>query len=151
MPSSEHMIVRQIEFVDTDMAGIMHFSNYYRMMEAAETSFFRSLGLPLFEECDGRMIGWPRVRSRCDYHAPLRFNDTVEVHLFVKEIRVRALNFFFRFRKRRPDGSLEAVARGELTTVCATLDPVTQAIISLPIPPVVLERLEAAAKTDYRA
>ncbi len=151
MPSSEHLIVRQIEFVDTDMAGIMHFSNYYRMMEAAETSFFRTLGLPLFEELDGRMVGWPRVRSRCDYHAPLRFNDTVEVHLFVKEIRVRALNFFFRFRKRRPDGTLEAVARGELTTVCATLDPVTQAIISLPLPPIVLERLEVAAKADYRA
>jgi YbgC/YbaW family acyl-CoA thioester hydrolase len=150
MPSSEHMIVRQIEFVDTDMAGIMHFSNYYRMMEAAETSFFRSLGLPLFEECDGRMIGWPRVRSRCDYHAPLRFNDVVEVHLFVKEIRTQALNFFFRFRKRRPDGTREAVARGELTTVCATLDPVTQAIVAVPLPQVVRERLEVAPKAAYR-
>lgn len=151
MPSSEHMIVRQIEFVETDMAGIMHFSNYYRMMESAETSFFRTLGLPLFEELDGRMVGWPRVRSRCDYHAPVRFNDVVEVHLFVKEIRVRALNFFFRFRKRRADGTLEAVARGELTTVCATLDPVTQAIVSLPLPAIVLERLEAAPKSAYRA
>ena len=144
------MIVRQIEFVDTDMAGIMHFSNYYRMMEAAETSFFRGLGLPLFEECEGRVIGWPRVRSRCDYHAPLRFNDIVEVHLFVKEIRTQALTFFFRFRKRRPDGSREAVARGELTTVCATLDPVTQAIVTVPVPQAVRDRIAVAPKSAYR-
>lgn len=150
MPESEHLLVRRIDFVDTDMAGIMHFSNYYRLMEAAETSFFRSLGLPLFEEVEGRMIGWPRVRSRCDYHAPLRFNDTVEVHLFVKEIRTQALTFFFRFRKRRPDGSCEAVARGELTTVCATLDPATQAIVAVPLPAVVRERLEVASKSAYR-
>ena len=52
MPS-EHMIVRQIEFVETDMAGIMHFSNFFRLMESAETSFFRSLDLPLFEELGG--------------------------------------------------------------------------------------------------
>ena len=145
------MIVRQIEFVDTDMAGIMHFSNYYRLMEAAETAFFRTLGLPLFEQVDGRLIGWPRVRSRCDYHAPVRFNDIIEVHLFVKEIRIHALNFFFRFRKRRPDGSREAVARGELTTVCATLDPDTQEIVTVPLPAVVRERLGVAPKAAYRA
>lgn len=145
------MIVRQIEFVETDMAGIMHFSNFYRLMEVAETSFFRSLGLPLFEEVEGRMIGWPRVRSRCDYHAPLRFNDFVEVHLFVKEIRTQALTFFFRFRKRRPDGTREAVARGELTTVCATLDPRTHEIVSVPLPQVVRDRLEVAPKPAYRA
>lgn len=150
MPSSDHLIVRQIEFVDTDMAGIMHFSNYYRLMEAAETSFFRALGLPLFEEVEGRVIGWPRVRSRCDYHAPLRFNDRVEVHLFVKEIRDRALTFFFRFRKLRTDGSREAVARGELTTVCATLDPTTQAIVTVAVPAVVRASLAVAEKSAYR-
>src|SRR5260221_14772436 len=36
---------RRVEFSDTDMAGIMHFSNFFRFMEATETAFMRSLGL----------------------------------------------------------------------------------------------------------
>jgi YbgC/YbaW family acyl-CoA thioester hydrolase len=147
--ASEHRIVRQIEFAETDMAGIMHFSNFFRLMEAAETSFFRSLGLPLFEEHEGRMVGWPRVRARCDYHQPLRFGDSVEVHLFVKEIRIRAIVFFFRFRKRIDSDNVVAVARGEITTVCATADVRTGEIVSLPLPEVVLARLEVAPKSAW--
>ncbi len=149
MPS-EHLIVRQVEFAETDMAGIMHFSNFFRLMESAETAFFRSLELPLFEEHDGKMIGWPRVRARCDYHHPLRFGDFVEVHLFVKEIRIHALNFFFRFRKRLPDETRVAVARGEMTTVCATLDEKTKEIVSLPLPEIVRARVEEAPREAWR-
>ena len=43
----EFKIVREVEFSDTDMAGIMHFSNFFRFMEAAEHAFFRSLGLSI--------------------------------------------------------------------------------------------------------
>ena len=45
---------RRVEFGDTDMAGIMHFANFFRFMEAAETDFLRSLGLS---------VSWQRGRS----------------------------------------------------------------------------------------
>ena len=35
---------RRVEFVDTDMAGIVHFTNFFRYMEQAEAEFFRSQG-----------------------------------------------------------------------------------------------------------
>ena len=35
---------RRVEFAETDMAGQVHFSNFFRYMEAAEHAFFRSLG-----------------------------------------------------------------------------------------------------------
>ncbi len=38
-------ITRRVEFGDTDMAGIMHFSNFFRFMEVAESDFLRSRGL----------------------------------------------------------------------------------------------------------
>ena len=40
----EFKITRRVEFSDTDMEGIMHYSNYFRFMETAEHAFFRSLG-----------------------------------------------------------------------------------------------------------
>jgi len=40
----EFKVVRRVEFSDTDMAGIVHYSNFFRYMETAEHAFFRSLG-----------------------------------------------------------------------------------------------------------
>ena len=35
---------RRVEFGDTDMAGIMHFANFFRFMERTEHAFLRTLG-----------------------------------------------------------------------------------------------------------
>ena len=40
----EFKAVRRVEFSDTDMAGIVHFANFFRYMETAEHGFYRSLG-----------------------------------------------------------------------------------------------------------
>ena len=43
--TAQFVTTRRVEFADTDMAGIIHFANYYRYMEEAEHTFIRSLGL----------------------------------------------------------------------------------------------------------
>jgi acyl-CoA thioester hydrolase len=65
MPS-EFRLTRTVEFHETDMAGIMHFSNFFRWMEACEAGFYRSLGLPLISFVPGNVVGWPRVSASCD-------------------------------------------------------------------------------------
>ena len=42
---------RLVEFYETDLAGIAHFSNFYRWMESAEHAFKRERGMIL--HCDG--------------------------------------------------------------------------------------------------
>lgn len=111
---------RRVEFSDTDMAGIMHYSNFFRFMETAEHAFYRSLGFSVVERKELPRIGWPRVHASCDYHKPLRFEDEVEIHLLVAEKRSKAISFQIRFRKVLPDGRLEEVARGKLTIVCVS-------------------------------
>ena len=59
----EFIFSRRVEFAETDMAGIVHFANFYRMMENAEHAFFRSLGFSVHDEFDGQTIGWPRVSA----------------------------------------------------------------------------------------
>ena len=36
----EYRLTRRVQFYETDMAGIVHFSNYFRMMEEVEHHFF---------------------------------------------------------------------------------------------------------------
>src|SRR5215472_7358805 len=94
----EHRIVREIEFHQTDMAGIMHFSQFLYLMEAAEHGFFRSLGISI-DTKDPEPLGWPRVHVECDFSYPLRFEDLVEVRLLVREKREKSLVYAFVLRK----------------------------------------------------
>jgi YbgC/YbaW family acyl-CoA thioester hydrolase len=110
---------RRVEFSDTDMAGIMHFSNFFRFIETAEHDFFRSLGFSIWEKNRHPRIGWPRVHASCDYHKPLRFEDLVEIHLLVAEKRSKAITYQVRFRRLSGEAS-EEVARGRLTIVCVS-------------------------------
>lgn len=146
---SEHSIRRTVEFSETDMAGIMHFSNYFRWMESAETAFLRSLGVPLINFVPGQVVGWPRVSATCDYRAPLRFGDVVEVKVLVKELRTRAIVFLFQFRKV-VDGQVQAplVSRGEIVAVCVT-DDGEGGMMAQAIPDVVRSKIAAAPKEAW--
>ena len=88
---------RRIQFADTDMAGIVHFANFFRFMEETEHEFYRSLGFAGHFRGPRGTLGWPRLSARCDYRKPLRFEDVVEVHLLVraKEEKSLLLDFIF--------------------------------------------------------
>ena len=148
MPS-EFSISRTVEFSETDMAGIMHFSNFFRWMEACEAAFYRSLNLPLISFVPGSVVGWPRVRASCDYKAPLRFNDVIEVKLFIKEVRTKGVVYVFQFRKLA-DGKVQplVLAQGEMVAVCVTSDP-SGRMVAQSIPADVRSRLETAPTTAY--
>lgn len=137
----EFKIVRRVEFSDTDMAGIVHYSNFFRYMEAAEHAFFRSLGFSIVSRQADPPVGWPRVHARCDFTQPLRFEDEIEVHLLVSEKRSKSLTYQFRFRKLNAHPPVE-VARGSLTVVCVTHQQGKMAATR--IPKVIADKLEVA-------
>src|SRR5882672_531685 len=114
----EFRVVRRVEFSETDMAGIVHYSNFFRYMEAAEHEFFRSLGFSVVTRQVDPPVGWPRVHAECDYKLPLAFEDEVEIHMLVTEKKSKSLSYQFRFRKLNAPPA--EVARGLLTVVCVT-------------------------------
>ena len=131
---------RRIEFAETDMAGIVHFSNYIRYMEMAEHEFLRSLGLSVYTEITGRAISWPRVRAECSYRAPLAFEEILEVHLLVRKKTKRTITYDFHFHKE--DGT--PVAEGSVTVICVSVDTATQQMTSTEIPPAIDEKIDVA-------
>lgn len=140
MPS-EFKVTRRVEFSETDMAGIVHYSNFFRYMEAAEHGFFRSLGFSIVTAQVDPPVGWPRVHAECDYQQPLRFEDEVEIHLLVSEKRSKSLTYQFRFRKLNASPPVE-VARGSLTVVCVTHN--RGQMRAATIPKAIADRIEIA-------
>ncbi len=112
--SHHHSVRRRVEFSETDSAGLVHFSNYFRWMEFAEADYFRQLGITLFASKSSR--GFPRVRAECQYSEPLAFEDLVEIQLSIEATTGRSITYAFRFLKVVPSGLLR-VAKGRMTTV----------------------------------
>src|SRR5947199_6839078 len=113
----EFKVVRRVEFSDTDLAGIVHYSNFFKYMETAEHAFFRSLGFSIVTRQVDPPVGWPRVHASCNYRRPLQFEDEVEIHMLVARKKSKSLTYQFRFRKLNVTEPFE-VARGVLTVVC---------------------------------
>ncbi|WP_437187701.1 acyl-CoA thioesterase [Planctomicrobium sp. SH668] len=110
---------RRIEFSQTDMAGIVHFSNYYKWMEETEHAYFRSIGLNIMErQEDGTYIGWPRVNSSCHYVAPVHYDDIIEGRLRVERVGAKSLTFYIEFW--RDDVK---VAWGRMKSACCICRP----------------------------
>ncbi len=84
LPISEHVYHRRVQFPETDAAGIVHFTNFFKYVEEAEHSMWRAAGLSIATERD-REIGWPRVAASFEYRKPLKFEDEFDVHLRVAE------------------------------------------------------------------
>jgi YbgC/YbaW family acyl-CoA thioester hydrolase len=117
----EHTSTRRVEFSETDMAGLVHFSNFFKYMETAERDFFEAAGVDLIHTKPGEMVGWPRARAECKFSAPLRFGDTIDIHLAVKAIKDRAIDYQFRIFRRNSDGSRTQAGKGHMTTILAQL------------------------------
>lgn len=129
----------RVGFSETDMAGIVHFSNVFRMVESAEHAFFRSLGFSIVTEIDGEHYGWPRVHASCDYFQPLKFEDMVEVKLMVRNMTERSIEYGFRLTCEG-----RKIAEGMFKTVCVQRDDESGAMRAVPIPSQIREAIEIA-------
>ena len=140
-----------MEFSETDMAGIVHFSNYFRFMEATEHAFFRSLGISLHHQSDGRMLGWARVHASCEYLRPACYQNLIEIHLTVSDKTANSLSYSFVFRLVDEDedepGERE-IARGDLEVVCVTRGPGEERIRATDMPEEVARLVEVAPRED---
>ncbi len=126
-------ITRHVQFSETDMAGVVHFSNYFRWMEETEHAFFRSIGVSIAMSHTSDALGWPRVSTTCLYMRPVRFEDEVLCQLVVQRVGAGSLTHEVTFLVRG-----EPVARGSMTVACCTL--VHGELRSQPIPAAVRAR-----------
>ena len=131
---------RRIEFADTDMGGIVHFSRYLVFMETAEHEFLEALGTSVSLDLDGRSIGWPRVAVSCEYKQPARFGGVLDIHLRVIRKGRTSMTYGFEFQL---DG--QSVAQGQVTSVCCELRP-GEPIRPIPIPTFIAEKIEEAPR-----
>ncbi|MFT4550196.1 MAG: acyl-CoA thioester hydrolase [Verrucomicrobiales bacterium] len=134
---------RRVQFFETDLAGIVHFSNFFRYMEEAEHAFYRSLGFSVHkmvgEEGDDP-VGWPRVHASADYRKPLKFEDEFEVELLVAAVGSKTIDYQFRFLSAGD----ELLATGKFTVICVRFDKGEGRMRAVTIPDAIRSQIEVA-------
>src|ERR1700755_2053375 len=79
LPDPARVVVRRrIEWMDTDAAGIYHWTTVFRLAESAEAALHTALGMAGFT-----FGATPRVAVTASFRRPLRFNDAVDAELVV--------------------------------------------------------------------
>ena len=117
---SYHYVAKhRVEFFETDLAGIVHFANFYRFMEQSEHDFFRSLGLKIHGTTPaGIVYGWPRVSGTCSFLSPAYYEDEIDIRLTILRLTRRSLTIAYEFicGERK-------LAQGELKTAYCVFPP----------------------------
>jgi len=90
MPS-EFRLRRRVQFYETDAAGMVHFSWFFRYMEEAEHALWREAGLSIHPPDSD--IGWPRVAASFDFHRALTFEQEFDVWLRIAELTKRTIRY----------------------------------------------------------
>lgn len=109
-------MTRRVQFYETDAAGMVHFTSFFRYMEEAEHALWREAGLSIAPE--GAEIGWPRVTASFDYHRPLRFEEEFDVMIRVIAVSARTIEYACEITR---DGA--KVATGALRIACVSRRP----------------------------
>jgi YbgC/YbaW family acyl-CoA thioester hydrolase len=135
MPLSEYRLRRRVQFYETDAAGIVHFSWFFRYMEEAEHALWREAGLSIHPP--GAEIGWPRVAASFDFNRALRFEDEFDIRLRIADITRKTIRYACLLTKDD-----EPIATGELTIACVRKRP-DEPMKAIDIPEEIAKRLMA--------
>ena len=133
---SEYRFTRRVQFYETDVAGIVHFSWFFRYMEEAEHALWREAGLSIHPPDSD--IGWPRIASSFEFYRPLRFEDVFDVHLRVAEMTKKTIRYECTLSKND-----EKIASGSMTIACVRKKPQGAKLQGIEIPREITDRITA--------
>ena len=123
---------RRVQFAETDLAGVVHFSMFFRYFEEAEHALWRAAGLSIAPRGDD--IGFPRVAAAIDFLAPLYFEDEFEVWIRIEAISRRSIRYASTITCAG-----QTIATGTVTAACVQKSP--PPMRATDIPDAILSRL----------
>ena len=94
----------RVIFGDTDQMGVVYYGNYMRFFEASRAAFLRSFGKS-HKDLDAWGVALPVVEAHCRYRRPSRYEDLLDIHVDITEVRSASMRFEYAVMR---DGELIA-------------------------------------------
>lgn len=89
----------KVHFGDTDAAGIVFYPNFYRWMDQATHEYFSDRYMSTAQLQKEENIIIPLLETFCQFKTPLFFEDQVEVHSCVTEVKRKVFKIEHEFKR----------------------------------------------------
>jgi len=96
----------KVRFVETDMMGVVHHSNYFRWFEMARVEYLREIGI-LLTDMMAEDIVFPITNVDCKYMASAKFDDYILIEAILADVSKAKMIFTYRVLREK-DGVLLA-------------------------------------------
>lgn len=131
---------RLVQFADTDMAGIAHFTNYLRYMEEAEHEFLRANDLSVVMYDERGSYGFPKMAVNCSYHRPVKHEKWLDVELAISTSDQKTIDYACEFHCEG-----ELIAKGTIKVACCRFPADGSFPFPIPIPDHILKVLDGVS------
>ena len=133
---------RPIRFEEVDAAGIVFFARYPALAHEAMERLFGDVEGGYVGLINERRIGFPAVKLAIEYHAPVRYGDTLRIETRVARLGTRSLDLAYAMLTQRGARACDVLH----TVVVSDL----VAMRSVDMPPDVRALLEQHHRADVR-
>lgn len=117
----------KIKLHETDAAGLLFFSNQFKIIHDAYEGLLENLGFGFAQLIREKEFFLPIVHAESDYKLPLFVGDLIEVQVFVEKVGKTSFTLSYKLL----DTSQRLV--GSAQTVHVTIDNATRKKIPLPL------------------
>jgi len=92
-------IQEKVRFVETDLMGVVHHSNYFRWFEMGRVEYLRQADILLTDLlADG--IVFPITHVDCQYKASAKFDDTILIETTLEDVSPVKMVFTYKVVKK---------------------------------------------------
>ena len=105
MPPKLFKTETRVRYAETDAAGIVYYNNFFVYFELGRIELFRELGLPY----DRRV---PIAETHAKFHASAAFDDPLEIHSCIDEVRRSGFRIGCRVYRVRENEEPHLLAEG---------------------------------------
>ena len=89
-----HQTSVRVRYAETDQMGFVYYGNYAAYYEVARVEALRSIGLT-YKKMEAEGIIMPVTENKSKYMRPARYDDLLDIRLFVKEMPVKRIRFYY--------------------------------------------------------
>ena len=88
----------RVRYAETDRMDVVYHSNYLVWFETARILMLDQIGMP-YSEIEARGLFLPVLTVSAEYKSPARFDDYLEIHLFLKKKPRARMHFDYEVRR----------------------------------------------------
>lgn len=88
----------RVRYAETDRMDVVYHSNYLVWFETARILMLDQIGMP-YREIEARGLFLPVLSVSAEYKSPARFDDHLEIHLFLKKKPRARMHFDYEVRR----------------------------------------------------